>query len=390
MAKRTSSAPALPRSFDSSFMAQEPKFLDGMPENDRRLVVMKSFNWYNYFLNKKEFKEAIIEYAKDVLLLDSKDIRMIKKAEDFMALNSAGSYARMMKNGWILSDPEKDVIKNNIDKMISYGKIKTERAKIKLDDPQAVKPNPQQFMLDKFNNTIAQDLFDLESEWAENNYSKKFDAYNLIKTYELKGATLNHIIEWINPRIENYEKILKNEDADLKEAYSHMSKADLKNVIKTLKNILEDIEKSKQVQKVTRTTTVKKEPKKPSVDKLIEYLQFQKEDNELKIASINPSKIIGAKRMVVLNTKYYYVTEFITDNREGLSVKRYSSYIENYSVDKSRTFTVPKKLINESIDAILNKTEKQFNNFLKNVIKKDNHPDIARRINKNTIILKVE
>ena len=379
----------VPRSFDEKYYGEEPKFFDGIPGNDRELAALKALNWYNYFFSLKELKKDVIEYAKKELGFDSKKIKAMRASEDFITRNSAASYVRMNRNGWELSEKEAALISKNAEELVASGLKKLEKEDpVETDDTTVkAKPNPQQFMLEKFNKTIGQDLFDLETEWVEGNYKATFDAYKLIKQYELKGSTLNYIVDWVNVRLEEFEVALGGKDPEVNEAYAHIKKTELRAIIKQLKTILSDVEKSKQTQKATRTTRKKA---KPSVDKLLERFQYKEDDSELKVASVNPANIIGAKRVVVFNSKYNTLTEFISEKSEGLTVKAGTSYIENYSEEHSRSLSIPKKLVPEAIQTVLTKTQRQFNNFLVNKVNKEKRPEVARRVNKETIILKAE
>lgn len=378
----------VPRSYDKAQLGEEPKWFDGMPEVDRDIAVIRTFNWYNYFFSVKELKQDLIEYAKKDLGYTNDKLKMLRASEDFVARNSAGSYVRMHRNGWILNDREKEVIDSNLEELFASGYSKLKEKEKSDEDPQKKPINPHELMFEKFRSTIGQDLFDLETEWVEGNYTQSFDAFGLIKKHDLKGPTLNFIADWVNTRLEEYQEALSGKDPEIKEAYGHMTKANIRAMIKTLNGILSDVDKSKLAQKAVRTTN--KTAKKPSTEKLIQNLQYKKEDVDLKIASINPAMIVGAKRLVVVNTKYNTLTEFIAESRDGLSVKQGTSYIENYSTQDSRTVTIPKKSLSECIEAIQSKTQRQLNNYIKNTLKKENQKDISRRMNKDTIILKVE
>ena len=72
---------------------------------------------------------------------------------------------------------------------------------------------------------------------------------------------------------------------------------------------------------VTKKTRAPRKPRTISMDKKLKSLKYQKENNEFKIASINPEKIIGAQELWTFNTKYKIVTVFRAIDRGGLQVK---------------------------------------------------------------------
>ena len=102
--------------------------------------------------------------------------------------------------------------------------------------------------------------------------------------------------------------------------------------------LIEDAEKYGSVTKKTRAP---RKPRTVSVEKKLKHLKYQKEDNALKIASINPEKILGAQELWTFNTRYKTLHVFYANGPAGLSVK--GTTILGYDENKSRGFRIGRK-----------------------------------------------
>ena len=84
--------------------------------------------------------------------------------------------------------------------------------------------------------------------------------------------------------------------------------------------IIADAVKWERNIKVTTKTRKTRKTSAPSTDKIIAKLQFQKQDNDLKIVSVDPKTIIGATELFTYNTKRNTLTHFVAD-LGSLSIK---------------------------------------------------------------------
>ena len=134
---------------------------------------------------------------------------------------------------------------------------------------------------------------------------------------------------------------------------------------------------------MTKKVRKPRKPRAVSVEKKLKNLKYQKENNEFKIASINPEKIIGAQELWTFNTKYKIVTVLRALDRGGLQVKGTSiiGYDEATSMSKG-TGRKP--------EVVLDKLQNGGKIVLKKLmgeLKTDKA--LQYRINENTILMKV-
>jgi hypothetical protein len=150
--------------------------------------------------------------------------------------------------------------------------------------------------------------------------------------------------------------------------------------MKQLTIVLDDIEKAQLANKAVRKPRASK-PK--ASDKQVAKLNYLKDDNESKLASISPIQIPGAKVLYIYNVKQKKITEFITDHADGFMVS--GSSLKNFDDKLSRSCTLRKP--DDILPQILKKTQKQIDNVFKGLTTKVSVP--AGRINKDCIILRV-
>ena len=113
-------------------------------------------------------------------------------------------------------------------------------------------------------------------------------------------------------------------------------------------------------------------------------MKYQKEDRDLKVVSINPATIIGAGRLLVLNTKTRTLTEYVTDRRDGFEIK--GTTLQGFDFDKGRIKTLRKP--QEFIPIALKKTVRQFDKLFEALTTKETKP--TGRINADCILLRAD
>ena len=218
----------------------------------------------------------------------------------------------------------------------------------------------------------------IDSCIESNNF--KWDSYNWMLCNNIKGAHTKYIIDFFSRRQSELEEALKGKDKDLVEGYSNFSKQQLKEYINLLKTICSDSLKIAHNSKLTRAPRKKKA--KP-VDKVVSKLNYKKEDNGYKLASINPTDIVGSSQLWVFNTKTRKLGVYNAEDAGGLSVK--GSTLINFKQDTSvqKTLRKPESLLPEVLKAgkiSLRKILPGINSV---------EQELTGRINDDTILLRV-
>ena len=285
----------------------------------------------------------------------------------------------LYKNNDADGNTAKEFLNNLFDKMIPL----IEKGKVIYEEKQKanniVSISPAVKLMRKINNTIMQELLDLEDKWIDGD-DATINIYDRFKYHGLTNTAISHVKPMIEGWLLDYEDAYHKRCEQAVEGYSHLKRSTLNHRIKVCKAMLEDLERIRSATKATRNVKVKR-PK--SVDKQVAKVQYKKEDNDYKIVSINPIQIPTKTRLYAFNTKNKMVIEYITESPNGFEIS--GSTIKNFSKDLSRTICLRKPL--DFLPIVLQKTPKQINDAWKLLKTKTKVPN--GRINKDTILLRV-
>lgn len=273
----------------------------------------------------------------------------------------------------------RDKVRAHYEEYIEIGKkILAEKQEVQ-EEKNVIRLTPQQLLARKVNETVMCDIDDLEDAWM-NGEKQTIDLYSLFRKHDLKAMAVPQVRERIEGWHLEYKGAYDKADEQLVEGYSHIKRTELKRRVKACEDMLSDLDRIVQAAKATRKPRAKKAV---TADKQISQLKYQKEDATLKIVSVNPVTIIGAMRMIVINTKYRTVTEYFTDRTKGFEIK--GTTLQGFDPDTSRTKTMRKP---EEFLPLCQKTVRQFNKAFEALTTKEQKP--TGRINSDCVILKVD
>ena len=277
------------------------------------------------------------------------------------------------------NDIAKDFLNNLFDRMIPL----IEKGKAIFEEKQkannVISISPQEKLKRKINNTIMQELLELEDQWIDGD-DTTINIYDRFKFHGLTNTAISYVKPWIEGWLLDYEDAYHKRCDQAVEGYSHLKRSTLNYRIKACKAMLEDLERIRSATKASRNVKVKR-PK--AVDKQVARMQYKKEDNDFKIVSINPIQIPTKSRLYTFNTKSKMVTEYITESTNGFEIS--GSTIKNFTKGLSRTICLRKPL--DFLPIVLQKTPKQINDAWQTLKTKTKVPN--GRINKDTILLRV-
>ena len=210
---------------------------------------------------------------------------------------------------------------------------------------------------------------------------KSFKLLNLLKGRQAKAAHARIIRDLYKRNLQELQEAYAGKDEQLKEAYSHIGKKNLKKILDFYNDLISACEMLGQEAKVNRKPRAKKTVSK---DKLIAKLKFKKTDDVAKLVSINPADIIGAKELWVYNIKTRKLGKYVAAEFSDLSVKGTS--IINFDEVKSVQKTLRKPV--EQLREFKAGGKVQLRKFLDTI----NAVDIKLngRINEETVLLRID
>ena len=215
-------------------------------------------------------------------------------------------------------------------------------------------------------------------DFVDSDYKMKYEPYNHLLDIGCKAAHARKMrpfyVDCYNELVDVYNK----DDEYYVEAWSHLKPKYHKKMMDFYGIIVDDLER------IIKNSTAQRKPRKKktlSATRLINKLKYQQEFTDLKLVSVNPEKIIGAKELWVYNTRYKTLGVYHAVNSvRGLSVK--GCTIQHFDEDTSIQKTVRKP---QEVLEVLNK--RSLKKQLKNM--KTKEQTMTGRINAQTILLGV-
>lgn len=310
--------------------------------------------WLISYLESKQYPSTVISYVKvqsvpmvvcSIARLLSRDITIMEKSLKFF-------------NSFLSNLKENTNSELKVKKVVNY-----------------IKPPSVDDKVDLIMTNIEYAFDNLITTW---NYN--YSLYNDIKASGIKAPTVKEIHTKLQPRIAQIIELMDSgKSSDLHEYYDSYTKTQLKKIAEFHRMLDEDCKKAMQATKITRT----RKKRNVNADKAVKNLKYKKEDNSLKIVSVEPVKILNSTILVTFNTKYKRMTVFIAKDDHKLSVKGTS--ILNYDETKSVSTRVRKPA--DALAAISSGTT----NSITKTFQKFKGVDIAptNRINEETILVRV-
>jgi hypothetical protein len=356
------------KDFEKALAGGEPSWKKGESS------LSAALNWYNYHSDPKESKKFTLSYLKEIGTPKT-DIETIEKVSD-VDFQNLGFVCRMKLRGAPLTEKNEQWISTFIEALKNKSPVKNEIVEA---EPKVV-VSIQERVLDKTREYMGEIEGAIDDCFIVRDFKTVFDPYDLMRSLDIKGAHTKHIVPVYQKKLEEIEEALKGKDAQLTEGYSFLSKKELKEYASLLKRVIDDCAKIAHTAKLTRAPRKKKVK---SVDKVIERLQFKKEDNEYKTASINPVDIIGASQLWIFNTKTRKLGCYNATDAGGLNVK--GTTLTNFNEETSVQKTIRKP------EVVLPATVKAGKVALRKVLPDINAVEqaLTGRINSDTILLRV-
>ena len=347
-----------------------------------------AMSWYRLESSGKELKPKVINWMS-ANGYTKEQIAEFKKTKDNRCGTTVGAIAACLLKGMPpvredFNDGRSSAVwlGQSIAKIVSEGKDDT-------DDSEEVEVKPigpvvsiqdrvreaSYKMTEEIETAI--EAFQLDPEAFD---PKAFKVLNLLKAHQAKAAHARVIRDFYTRNLDELTEAATTKDEQLKEAYSHLSKVQLRKITAFYQEIVSACEMLAQEAKVNRKPKAKKAV---PAEKIVSKLKYKKADEPLKLVSINPADILGAKELWTYNTKSRKLGKYVAEEFQDLGVK--GTTITGFSEVKSvqKTLRKPADQIKEFKAAgkvVLRK-------FLEDINAVDTK--MNGRINEDIILLKI-
>ena len=300
-----------PRDPDTEYLGPEPMFAVQPDEDRRRVALMRSFTWYGRFYGKKDAKEFLSQYLD--LRNRPQEAKIMRKIDEKECINTLAWLARMELRGLELSETESNTLQNEIKRLLET-----------VNKPQVIeavveaptRPNIQDILKDKARDAGGE-LEGLFDEYITSGAGSKH-TLRPIDEVAKKNVMPQHIsllTDVWKKKLNEIEEVLKGTDAQLVQGYQHLTKTQLKNIVKFIELVIGDLNSYISVKKAAKAPRARKAvPVEKQVAKLKYLKTFKDTASKLDLMSISPIKLHGASEAWVYDTAKRKLHHYIADD----------------------------------------------------------------------------
>lgn len=352
-----------------------------------------AMDYYRLESDIKSYKPFVIKWM-ETQKASKADIAAVKKVKDSRISTTMGAISHCLlrgmqpqRNDFNNGKDTAEWLRNEIVKVISDGKddIDPEVAAAEKEAAKAevYTPSIQERVRDAAYAMTEEleDAYESFQKDPENFDPKAFKVLSLLRGKGVKAAHARIIKEFYARDLAELTELASGKaDEQLREGYSHRSRKQIKNFILFLQEIESACKMLMEEAKVMRKPRAKKPTDKA---KVVAKLKYMKQHEPLKLVSINPIDIIGAKELWVYNTKTRKLGKYVTSEFNELGVKgtTITGFDENASIQK--TLRKPEEKLKEFKSA----GKVALRKFLDDINATDTK--MNGRINEDTILLKM-
>jgi hypothetical protein len=292
----------------------EPRITEQPESQKRDSVLGRAFNWYNYFCTNKESKQFMVEYL--IALGDTTRAKQLNKVPDSKIKSTYGWMARLSARGLILTDEEKSRFDTEMARLFDLDQEPEIDIEVTEANEEAARKNIQEVMRERASD-VAGDLEGLLDEYIRKGCKGMIESNKVINPLSEKKILPQHISIILNPWLAHkaeFEEVLEDKDELLTEGYSHLTKAQVKHLVKAVDQVIKDINSYVSLKKVTKA----KRARKPvSVEKQVAKLKYMRKFKDdkmgLDLVSIDPTKLHNSTEAWCYDTAkrklYHYVAD---------------------------------------------------------------------------------
>ncbi len=297
--------------------------------------LLRALNYYNTNHDDKDKKKWFIShYAK----IDKKVAVELLKVDEYH-FRHAGILARLQDGGSELEEKELNFFNERVTFLKEQVGIR-QKSQDKADKKTAAaaalvaaQPSIQQRMDEKAHE-LAGEIEGAIDDFVLNKKSD-FSTTGYLASNNVSAPIAKRIGDFYVATAKELREALEGKDEQLKEGYSHFTKRELKKFAEFVEQIIVDCNQAVQTAKATRAP---RKRKPVPLGKQVAKVKYLKEFAELKLKSVKPEDMIGAKEVWIYNTKYRKVQVYKSDS--GLAVK--GTTLIGFDVTDSKSMTLRK------------------------------------------------
>jgi hypothetical protein len=323
-----------PRNPDTKFMGFEPTWAVQPIEEVRIGLLSAAFTWYNYFYNKKDARDMIVAYLEHNGR--KTDMKKLRAASDSSINLTAAWLCRMTMVGLELTENEA----GKLDEMLQQTLRSKEQEVVEVvKDGAAAKLTIQDRLRDKVMECAAE-LEGMFDEFIKDG-AKMSASYKPISTMRGMNVSPQMVKEiadiWTN-KLPEFEAVVAGKESALVEGYSHLSKIQMRGVLKFCEAVISDCSAYVQIKKVERKP---RKIKVVSPEKQASKFKVMTVFPELKLTGLPASSLVEKSEAWIYDTKKRKLIHVVADTHVGTFTVKSNSVI-GFSTVESQQKTVRK------------------------------------------------
>jgi hypothetical protein len=324
-----------PRNPDTKFMGNEPTW-HVQPSAELRVGLMSAaFNWYNYFYNKKDARDMVVAYLEHHGR--KADVKRLRGVSDSTLRLTTAWLCRMSMVGLELTEHELAKLNAMLDETLG-----SKQQEVVVVDPDAVAV-VKITIQDRLREKLSECAGELEGMFDEfiaqgAKMSASYKPIATIRGMNVVPQMVKDIAALWEKRIPEFEEAAAGKDKDLNDAYRHLTKIQLRNVIKFCETVVNDCGAYVQIKKVERKP---RKAKVVSPEKRAAKFKYLVEFPELKITSLPASSLVDKSEAWLYDTKKRKLIHIVADTHVGSFTVKSNSII-GFSTTESQQKTVRK------------------------------------------------
>lgn len=294
-----------------------------------------ALHFAQYEMNNKALAKAVFDYAR-AQKMSKTDIAALRAIDD-KTLEVVGKYAAMIVGGAELDEKVQAGFEKQLNRRLEEGRaiVAAKKAEAKKVDATSTRRVTVQ---DRMREQAAEVASTFDA-WLDELVTKprtktEHDPLKLMQKADFKAGQARHMALFYEGEIAELKEAIAGKDADLKEGYANLKKAQMQRMVKLMEDILAGCA---LLQTVTKAARKPRKKKAVSLDKQVARIKFKQMDTDYGIASVSPTQIVGAKEVWTFNTKYRKLGKYVAKDAGGLGVKgsNITDFSEALSVQKS-------------------------------------------------------
>jgi hypothetical protein len=325
---------------NAAFYGPEPSY--PYDHNLNRIEYIQALNWYAATLTREDSKDYVTSFLRDQK--NKTFLKKVQKVPHTYFTPTYGAIARMMSNDLLIPDSGAKWLDRNLNALIEQHTV---------DDPVVTKvakaPVNIQSRIQSRAYQVANEIDDLfeDNVWFNTNKLEPNAVYNLLHSKCVSGLVAQKVAATLTPHLEELKSI--KSDPQLKEAYRKYSRRDIARFIDFYQNAVDTCENYSGNEKKMKVRKPRAK-KVVTADKQLANFKYMKLYNEYQIASVNPSKVLGANQVWLYKPKYQHLTVLNALDRAGLNIK--GQTFKNVDLKNSMRIVIPRRRVEEIVKAI--------------------------------------